>query len=46
MSDDGRAFWNEIRRSFVTAVNALTKARPNDRFTIEVRIVERRSAQQ
>lgn len=38
-----RDFWNEIRRGFVTAINALMKARPNDSLTIEVRVVERRT---
>lgn len=38
---DERSFWNEIRRGFVTTVNALLKLRPTSKYTIDVRVVER-----
>jgi hypothetical protein len=37
-----RDFWTEIRRGVIQMVNALKKTRPNDRYTLDVRIVERR----
>jgi hypothetical protein len=38
---DERAFWNEVRRSVLTLIRALTQDRPAGRYTLEVRIVER-----
>jgi hypothetical protein len=39
MSD--RAFWEDIRRGLLAMVATLIKARPNDPYTIEIRVVER-----
>jgi regulation of enolase protein 1 (concanavalin A-like superfamily) len=36
-----RDFWNEVRRGFVTTVGALLKLRPDSKYTIDVRVVER-----
>jgi hypothetical protein len=37
-----RAFWDDVRRGIMQMVRAMMKARPDDRYTLEVRIVERR----
>src|SRR6266536_1104422 len=34
-----RAFWDQIRRGIMQLVNALAKTRPDDRYTLEVRMV-------
>jgi hypothetical protein len=36
-----RVFWDEVRRGIMQMITALKKTRPDDRYTIEVRVVER-----
>jgi len=36
-----REFWMEVRRGFIAIVNALSKGRPDDALTLEIRVVER-----
>lgn len=36
-----RDFWEQVRRGIMQMVAALSKTRPNDRYTIDVRVVER-----
>jgi hypothetical protein len=42
--NEQRAFWDEVRRGIMQLVNALKKTHPDDRYTLEVRVVERRQA--
>jgi hypothetical protein len=39
--NEQRAFWEGIRRSIMQMIATLAKTRPDDRYTLEVRIVER-----
>ena len=39
-----RVYWEGIRRSIMQMIATLTKARPDDRYTLEIRVVERRQA--
>jgi hypothetical protein len=36
-----REFWDQVRRGIMQMVGALAKTRPNDRYTLDVRVVER-----
>jgi len=36
-----RQFWEQVRRGLMLTIAALVKTRPNDRYTLEVRVVER-----
>jgi hypothetical protein len=40
VSDD-RNVWDQLRRALLQAVAVFSKTRPNDRYTIDVRVVER-----
>ena len=41
MNDDQRATWEGLRRGIMQMIAALVKARPNDRYTLDVKVVER-----
>jgi hypothetical protein len=40
--NEQRTFWEGIRRSMMQMIATLTKARPDDRYTLQIRVVERR----
>jgi hypothetical protein len=40
-----REFWEQVRRGIMQMVAPLVKSRPNDRYTIDVRVVERTTSQ-
>lgn len=41
LNEDQRATWEGLRRGILHMIAALVKARPNDRYTLDVKVVER-----